>query len=104
MQTAPNPWVLCRVCGVHPALAASEGVAQRAAVTQIGTDFSLLRYKKQQDTATSNFHKDAGQSAGRAHVWWAEVMQYVTVMQLNKCTCNNNSERQGYKVLWVSVP
>lgn len=74
-------------------------------VTQIGIDFSLLHYKKWQHTATSNFHKHAHQSAGLACVWWAEVMQYITVvMQLNECICNSNIERQSYKFLWFSVP
>lgn len=66
MQTAPNPRELCQVCGVHPALAASEGAAQRAALTQIGRFLAVLQ--ETEDTAASNFHIDAGQSYGWTHV------------------------------------
>lgn len=73
-------------------------------MTQISTDFPLLCYKKQHNITTSNFHKDAGQSSGQAHLMSTGLQFITVVMQLNDCLCSCNSERQGDKVLWVSDP
>lgn len=95
--SADSYWPEGAVLGVwcSPCTCCQRGLTQRAAVTQISTDFPLLCYKKQHDTTISNFHKDTGQSSGQACLMSTGLQFIAVVMQLNRCICNCNSERQG---------
>lgn len=103
VQVAANLRGLCWVCGVHPALAASEGLPRGRLGPRSAQTFPCCVTRSstiQQPLISTKMLV----SLLVRHLMSTSLQFISVVMQLNRWVCNCNSERQGDKVLWVSDP